>query len=78
MRQILSNDWGVAQTIGALPAGLSDMPWHKFSLLNVASTAVWAGLLVGAGNFFEAAIEEGVANVGAQPASYYLRCLSVS
>ena len=50
------------RTIGALPVGLSDMPWQKFSLFNFASAAVWAGFLVGAGYFFGAAIEEGVAN----------------
>ena len=64
------------RTIGALPVGLSDMPWHKFSLLNFASAAVWAGLLVGAGYFFGAAIEEGVAN-GWGAASFILLALFV-
>lgn len=37
------------RTIGALPIGLSDMPWPRFTLLNALSAALWSGLLVGAG-----------------------------
>ncbi len=37
------------RTIGALPIGLSDMPWTRFTTLNALSAALWSGLLVGAG-----------------------------
>ena len=37
------------RTIGALPIGLSDMPWSRFTVLNALSAALWSGLLVGAG-----------------------------
>jgi len=37
------------RTIGALPIGLSDMPWLRFTILNALSAALWSGLLVGAG-----------------------------
>lgn len=40
------------RTVGALPIGLSDMPWPRFTVLNAASTALWSGLLVGAGVLF--------------------------
>ncbi len=39
------------RTIGAFPVGLSGMSWNQFTLLNAASAAVWATLLVGAGYF---------------------------
>ena len=39
------------RTIGALPVGLTDMPWHRFALLNVASAGLWALLMVGGGFF---------------------------
>ncbi len=37
------------RTVGALPIGLSDMPWPRFTVLNALSAALWSGLLVGAG-----------------------------
>jgi len=37
------------RTIGALPIGLSDMSWLRFTILNALSAALWSGLLVGAG-----------------------------
>lgn len=37
------------RTIGALPVGLSEMPWLKFTILNALSAALWCGLLVGLG-----------------------------
>ncbi len=37
------------RTVGAFPIGLSDMSWPHFTVLNVSSAALWAGLLVGAG-----------------------------
>lgn len=48
------------RTIGALPVGLTPMTWHKFTVLNGASALLWAGLLVGAGYVFGAAIEQAV------------------
>lgn len=40
------------RTIGAFPVGLGPMSWPTFTLLNAASAALWAGLLIGAGYFF--------------------------
>lgn len=37
------------RTIGALPVGLSEMPWKRFTVLNAASAILWAVLLVGIG-----------------------------
>ncbi len=37
------------RTIGALPIGLTSMPWARFTSLNAASAALWASLLVGGG-----------------------------
>ncbi len=48
------------RTIGALPVGLTQIPWRSFSLLNAASALLWTSLLVGAGYFFGALIEEAV------------------
>ncbi len=39
------------RTIGALPVGLSRMPWLVFTILNALSAALWCGLLVGIGVF---------------------------
>lgn len=45
------------RTIGALPVGLTHMPWLRFTLLNLGSAVLWATLLVGGGyllgNLFE-------------------------
>ena len=46
------------RTIGALPVGLTNISWLKFTLLNGASALLWTGLLVGAGYSFGSAIEE--------------------
>lgn len=48
------------RTIGALPVGLTQMPWQKFTVLNGASALLWTGLLVGAGYFFGSIIEDAV------------------
>ncbi|PKF63665.1 hypothetical protein CW745_02130 [Psychromonas sp. psych-6C06] len=40
------------RTIGALPVGLSDISWLKFTLLNASSALLWVVLLVGGGYFF--------------------------
>lgn len=37
------------RTVGALPVGLSEMAWPRFSMLNAASAVTWASLLVGIG-----------------------------
>lgn len=37
------------RTIGALPVGLGEMTWKKFTLLNASSAALWTGILVGCG-----------------------------
>lgn len=39
------------RTIGALPLGLSEISWKRFTLLNAASAALWSGVLVGLGFF---------------------------
>ena len=49
------------RTIGALPVGLTTMPWRNFSALNAASAALWTGLLVGAGYVFGRQMEQAVA-----------------
>lgn len=46
------------RTIGALPMGLSDMPWSRFTILNSLSALLWSLLLVAAGYIFGAAIGE--------------------
>jgi membrane-associated protein len=48
------------RTIGALPVGLGSMRWPTFTLLNAASAASWAILLVGMGYLFGAQIERSV------------------
>ena len=48
------------RTIGALPVGLTDMTWPCFTSLNAASAGLWTLLLVGAGYFFGATIEQAV------------------
>ncbi len=37
------------RTIGALPLGLTDMPWRRFTGLNAASALVWCAVMVGGG-----------------------------
>ena len=46
------------RTIGALPVGLSPMIWPRFTMLNAASAALWAGLLVSVGYGFGASITQ--------------------
>ena len=48
------------RTIGALPVGLTDIRWRRFTALNAASAVLWATLLVGAGYVFGEAIERAV------------------
>ena len=48
------------RTIGALPVGLTDMTWTRFTSLNAASAGLWTVLLVGAGYVFGATIEQAV------------------
>ncbi len=48
------------RTIGALPVGLTDMTWHRFTSLNAASAGLWMLLMVGAGYLFGASIEQAV------------------
>ena len=48
------------RTIGALPVGLTDIRWRRFTALNAASAVLWATLLVGAGYVFGEAIEGAV------------------
>lgn len=50
------------RTIGALPVGLSDMSWPRFTILNAASALLWTVLLAAAGYLFGAAIRETVAD----------------
>ena len=49
------------RTVGALPVGLTDMPWRRFTVFNAASAGLWTTLLVGAGFVFGATIEKAVA-----------------
>jgi membrane-associated protein len=48
------------RTIGALPVGLGQMSWSRFTMLNASSAALWSCLLVAAGYFFGAQIERAV------------------
>ena len=48
------------RTIGALPVGLTNIEWRRFTLLNGLSSLLWTCLLVGAGYLFGSAIEEAV------------------
>lgn len=48
------------RTVGALPLGLTDIAWSRFTLLNAASAVLWATLLVGAGFVFGETIEYAV------------------
>lgn len=45
------------RTIGALPIGLTQTPWKRFTLLNCASALLWSTIMVGAGYFLGATIE---------------------
>jgi membrane protein DedA with SNARE-associated domain len=40
------------RTIGALPMGLTDLSWKKFTLLNMSSAGLWVLIMVGGGYFF--------------------------
>lgn len=40
------------RTIGALPVGLTDITWQRFTLLNAFSALLWSVLLVGGGYVF--------------------------
>ena len=48
------------RTIGALPVGLTDISWWRFTVLNAASAITWAALLVGVGYAFGEVIEDAV------------------
>jgi membrane protein DedA with SNARE-associated domain len=45
------------RTIGALPIGLTDITWMKFTLFNFASALTWTTILVGGGYLFGSAFE---------------------
>jgi len=45
------------RTIGALPIGLTDMSWRRFTLLNAGSALLWVTILVGAGYSFGATFD---------------------
>lgn len=45
------------RTIGALPVGLTAMPWAQFSVVNFASALTWTNLMVGIGYVFGASIQ---------------------
>jgi len=48
------------RTIGALPVGLTDISWRRFTILNAASAITWGVLLVGVGYVFGEVIEDAV------------------
>ncbi|WP_420550282.1 DedA family protein [Litorivicinus lipolyticus] len=50
------------RTVGAFPVGLTDIAWPHFSLLNAASAASWASIMVGIGYTFGASIERAIDN----------------
>ncbi|WP_169543166.1 DedA family protein [Sneathiella aquimaris] len=49
------------RTIGALPVGLTPMPWFQFTMLNAASALLWASILVGCGYFLGVQLAETIA-----------------
>ena len=49
------------RTVGALPVGLTQISWGKFTLLNFASALLWVTLLVGGGFAFGELIEQSIA-----------------
>lgn len=48
------------RTIGALPVGLTNIAWVKFTFLNSSSAILWTILLVGGGYVFGNTIEQAV------------------
>lgn len=44
------------RTVGALPVGLTDLAWSRFTVLNFASALTWTNLMVGVGFIFGASI----------------------
>jgi membrane-associated protein len=45
------------RTIGALPVALTNITWHKFTLLNAASALLWSAILIAVGYIFGPALE---------------------
>lgn len=45
------------RTIGALPVGLTDITWRRFSVLNFCSALLWVIILVGEGYIFGATFD---------------------
>ncbi|NNJ72698.1 MAG: DedA family protein [Enterobacterales bacterium] len=45
------------RTIGALPIGLTDMNWSRFTFLNASSALLWTFVLVGGGYSFGSTFE---------------------
>lgn len=64
------------RTVGALPVGMTDMRWRRFTALNAASALLWATLLVGVGYAFGQTIEAAVVR-GWGPASVALLVVGV-
>jgi membrane protein DedA with SNARE-associated domain len=54
------------RTVGALPVGMTAMPWRTFTLLNFASACLWAMLLVGAGYLLGHLFVDGVTSLWGQ------------
>lgn len=50
------------RTVGALPVGLTDIPWLRFTTLNAASAALWTSILVGSGYLFGETIRYAVSD----------------
>ena len=49
------------RTIGALPVGLTNISWLRFTCLNMASVLLWVVIFVGGGYFFGASLEASLA-----------------
>jgi len=66
------------RTIGALPAGLTDISWRLFSTLNASSAALWVIILVGGGYTFGATFESlGVESLTAVSILLLCICLAI-
>lgn len=48
------------RTIGALPMGMTDISWLRFSALNAASAVLWTIILLGLGYLFGQGIEQAI------------------
>lgn len=66
------------RTIGALPIGLAGWRWRRFALINVASAAIWASVLVFGGYIAGGAVVEFAESYGAGAAIAVAMTMSIA